>query len=75
MDEALKWLVGVVQQGGSTAIAAVALTMWWLERQERKETQDRFFTLAEKVAGALIDNTRTLDDFKDLIGGRRRADR
>lgn len=47
--------------------------LWWLERDERKESQKALLLLGERAFTALEGAKNTLDGFKTLLGSSQRS--
>ena len=66
MDEVLKFLVGSIEKGGPSAIAAIMAIMWWQERADRKAAQSKYEVILERVVTAMEGTASAIREFRLL---------
>lgn len=60
-------LYELLERGGPLALAAVALTQWYLERKERRAAQEELLKLSTAVVSAVSKNESTIAGFTKLL--------
>lgn len=63
-------ILGLMGQYGAAGIFAV---LWWLERDERKKSQEVNGVMFERALTALVENKNTIQTLKDIFNGGRAA--
>lgn len=61
-------LLGAVKTGGA-GLGVVFAILWWLERRERIEAQDKNGVMVEKMITALESTKQTMQTFGSILSG------
>lgn len=68
MDPLVNALLAALDRGGSYAIAATFIILWWLERKERIDAYTELKEIARRATDALNNAANALGDLRVYLG-------